>query len=102
MNENILNGIYLSRSKAIQHLNVTVIDTLRDLLARGQSGGIFRRDLDPISLHMSISALGFFNVANRSTFSTIFKQDMTSPKALARRREQVVETILRYVMRDGC
>ena len=45
---------------------------------------------------MSISALCFFNVANRATFSTIFKRDMTSAKALAARREQVVEMILRY------
>ncbi len=96
MNENMLNGIYLSRSKTIQRLNVTVIDAMRDLLARGQRDGTFRHDLDPVELHMTISALGFFNVANRSTFSTIFKLDMTSPKALAQRREQVVDTVLRY------
>src|SRR5262245_30350521 len=96
MNENILSGVYLSRSKAIQRLNVTVIDALRDLLARGQRDGTFRRDLDPIEVHMTISALGFFNVANRATFSTIFKRDMTSPRALAQRREQVVDIVLRY------
>jgi AcrR family transcriptional regulator len=67
MNENILNGTYLARSKAIQRLNVPVIDGLRDLLARGQSEGVFRRDIDPVDLHMSISALCFFNVANRAT-----------------------------------
>jgi AcrR family transcriptional regulator len=97
MNENILNGIYVARSKAIQLLNVAVIDALRELLVRGQRDGAFRNDIDPIDLHMSISALCFFNVANRPTFSTIFKRDMSSPKALATRRTQVVETILRYV-----
>lgn len=97
MNENILNGIYVARSKAIQRLNVAAIDALRELLARGQRDGIFRRDLDPIDLHMSISALCFFNVANRPTFSTIFKRDMGSPKALTARRVQVVDTIVRYV-----
>jgi AcrR family transcriptional regulator len=97
MNENILNGIYVARSKAIQLLNVAVIDALRELLARGQRDGVFRSDIDPIDLHMSISALCFFNVANRPTFSTIFKRDMSSPKALATRRAQVVDTILRYV-----
>ena len=51
---------------------------------RGVRAGIFRRDIDPIELHMSISALCFFNVANRATFSLIFKRDMASPKALAR------------------
>src|SRR5215510_9734914 len=76
MNENILNGAYLARSKAIQRLNVAVIDALRDLLSRGQRARTFRRDIDPVELHMTISALGFFNVANRATFSTIFKRDM--------------------------
>ena len=58
--------------------------------------GIFRRDLDPIELHMSISALCFFNVANRPTFSTIFKRDMASAKALAARRAQIVDIVVSY------
>jgi AcrR family transcriptional regulator len=97
MNENILNGIYVARSKTIQRLNTAVIGALSELLARGQRAGAFRRDLDPTDLHMSISALCFFNVANRPTFSTIFNRDMSSPKALAARRAQVVDTIVRYV-----
>jgi len=97
MNENIMNGAHMARSKAIGKLNVTVIDAMRRLVARGQKQGIFRRDIDPVELHMSISALGIFNVANRATFSTIFKRDMASPKALAARREEVVEIILRHV-----
>lgn len=99
MNENILNGAYVSRSKVIQRLNNAVISALRDLLARGQQEGTFRRDVDPIDLHMSISALCIFNIANRATFSTIFKRDMASPKALAARRTQVVDIIARYVSR---
>ena len=99
MNENILNGVHVSRSKEIQRLNVAVIDALRRLLVRGQNEGAFRRDLDPIDLHMSISALCIFNVANRATFSTIFKRDMASPSALAARRAQVVEIMTRYVKR---
>ena len=97
MNENILEGAYLARSKTIQKLNATAIDGLRDLLVRGQRAGVFRLDINPVDLHMSISALCIFNVANRATFSTIFKRDMGSPRALAARRAQVVETILRYV-----
>ena len=99
MNENIMNGVHMARSKTIGKLNVTVIDALRRLLARGQADGTFRRDLDPIELHMSISALGIFNVANRATFSTIFKRDMASPRALAARRSEVVDIVLRHVRR---
>jgi AcrR family transcriptional regulator len=99
MNENIMNGAYVSRSKVIQRLNNAVISALEDLLARGQREGTFRRDVDPIDLHMSISALCIFNIANRATFSTIFKHDMASPKALNARRAQVVDIIARYVNR---
>jgi AcrR family transcriptional regulator len=97
MNENILDGAYVARSKVIQRLNSPAIDALRELLRRGQRSGVFRGDVDPVDLHMTISALAFFNVGNRATFSKIFKRDMTSPKALAARRDQVVETVLRYV-----
>ena len=38
-----------------------------------QGATAFRSDVDPIDLHMSISALCFYNVSNRYTFSTIFK-----------------------------
>ena len=99
MNENILNGAYVSRSKDIRRLNSAVINAVRELLVRGQRGGAFRPDLDPVDLHMSISALCFFNVANRATFSTIFNRDMASDKALAARRSQIADLILRYVKR---
>jgi AcrR family transcriptional regulator len=97
MNENILNGQYLGRSKTIRRLNNAAIDMLRDVLARGEKAGVFRRRIDPVSLHMSISALCFFNIANRATFSTIFGHDMASPRALAARRAEVVDVIARYV-----
>jgi len=97
MNENIMDGVHMARSKAIGKLNVTVIDALRRIVARGQKAGVFRRGIDPIELHMSISALGIFNVANRATFSLIFKRDMTSPKSLATRREEIIGIVLRHV-----
>ena len=99
MNENILHGAYVAQSKDIQGLNRAVVNTVGELLARGQREGKFRSDLDPIDLHMSMSALSFFNVSNRATFSTIFKRDMSSRKALAKRRAQVVDLILSYVRR---
>jgi hypothetical protein len=64
------------------------------------SPGVFRAGLDPIDLHMSISALSVFNVANRHTFSLIFQRDMGTPQAQVERREQIVEMLVRFVRRD--
>src|SRR5204862_1603328 len=97
MVENIHNGAHLKKSRAIHDVNVTAIDKIRRLYERGVDAGLFRAGLDPVDIHMTISALCFFNVSNRATFSLIFERDMTSPKALAKRRAIVVETILRYV-----
>jgi AcrR family transcriptional regulator len=99
MIENIHDARHMKRSKVIQDLNVTVIDAIRRLYLRGVENGVFRERLDPIDIHMTISALCFFNVANRATFSTIFKKDMASPPSLAARRAEIVETVLRYVRR---
>jgi len=99
MVENIHNGVHLARSEIIEDVNLPAIATLRDIYRRGREAGMFRDGLDAVDLHMSISALCFFNVANRATFSRIFKREMATPDALARRREIVIDTILRYVKR---
>jgi hypothetical protein len=92
-------GEYLAKSKAIHDLNVPAIDAVRRVYERGVRAKVFRRGIDPIDLHMSISALSFFNVANRYTFSLIFKRDLASPQALRTRRDNVVEMIVRFVRR---
>ena len=97
MNENIYRGEYLAQSKAIRKLNVPAIEGLRSLYERGVAAGVFRSGLDMIDLHMSISALSVFNVANKHTFSFIFQHDLDSDAALVARRENIVEMIVRFV-----
>lgn len=101
MIENIHDAKHMKRSKAIQGLNVTVIDAIGRIYERGRAAGVFRAGLDPIDIHMTISALGLFHVANRATFSTIFKNDMASPAARALRRAQIEEIVCRYVQGAG-
>jgi hypothetical protein len=97
MVENIHHGEHIAQLSSTQQESMGAIRSLRTIVERGVSEGVMRKDLDTIDLHMSISALCFFNVANRHTFSTIFKVDMASPAATAARRESVTEMILRYV-----
>jgi hypothetical protein len=69
---------------------------LRKLIDRGTKLGDMRSDIDPIELHMSISALCFYNVSNRYTFSTLFGRDMASLKAATARREVVADIIEKW------
>jgi AcrR family transcriptional regulator len=97
MIENIHHGDFLERSKAIRQLNISAIDTIESVYKRGVTEGTFRGGLDPIELHWQVSALCFFNVSNRATFSKIFGRDFGSTKALASLRNNAVEMVLRYV-----
>jgi AcrR family transcriptional regulator len=99
MTENIHRGEFLARSKSIQKLNVPAIEGLRRVYERGVAAGVFRVGLDPIDLHMSISALSVFNVANRHTFALIFKRDLDAPAALIARRDSIIEMVVRFVRR---
>jgi AcrR family transcriptional regulator len=99
MNENLHNGAYLRKSSVIQKLNVPAIDATKRILERGEKEGLFRRGIDPIELHMTISALSFHHVANRYSFSSVFNIDMTSKAAVLRRREVVADLILAWVER---
>ncbi|CAN5146558.1 TetR/AcrR family transcriptional regulator [soil metagenome] len=97
MNENMHRGQYLAQSKTIHALNLPAIAAVRGVYKRGVKARVFRQDIDPIDLHMSISALCFFNVANRHTFALIFEQTPDSPAALRTRRDSIVEMIVRFV-----
>ena len=99
MNENIHHGEHIAQLPNIKARNRTAIVMLRKVIDRGVAAGLFRADLDPVELHMSISALSFFPVSNRYTFSHLFGKDMTSAKALQTRREIAVDTIERWCRR---
>jgi AcrR family transcriptional regulator len=98
MNENIHHGAYIAKVTGIQERNTAAIARVADILARGVAARMFRKDIKPVELHMTISALCFYNVSNRYTFSFGFKHDMTSPKAMRARRERVVEIVERWCL----
>jgi AcrR family transcriptional regulator len=101
MIENIHHGEYLKRSSVVRDLNVTAIAHIGDLYARGVEQGQFRPGLDPLEIHWQISALCFFNVSNRATFSQLFARDFGAPEMLERLKHNTVDMVLRYVVKAG-
>jgi AcrR family transcriptional regulator len=99
--ENQARGRHLNKSKAMRTLNRPIIDRLAGVIARGQAQGVFRRDADPVEVHMAIAALGMFNVTNQYTFGAIFGREMGAKGDVRRRRELVAEFVLSYLQRRG-
>jgi AcrR family transcriptional regulator len=94
MIENIHHGSYMSQSEVIPRLNSKIIDTLTALCARGKAAGLFYESLDPVELHWMISAMSFYNVSNRYTFSHSFGTQLQSEDGQARLRKRVVDAVL--------
>ena len=99
--ENQAKGHSFEKSKAMRSLNRPIIDTLARVIARGQADGVFRGTVDPVDVHMSIAALGMFNVTNQYTFGAIFQRDMGSRGDVKRRCGMVAEMVLRYLAHSG-
>jgi AcrR family transcriptional regulator len=99
MIENIHNGAYLEQSELIGSLNAGAIEKLAEICRRGREMGLFRQDVEPLELHWQISALSFFNVSNRATFSRIFGDSLYEPGGQERLRSHVVEMVLRFVLK---
>lgn len=97
MGENINQGEYIRQIPELRAINHSAITLLEQVCQRGVAEGVFRADVDPVDLHMSISALSFYNVSNRHTFSFIFDRDLATTEVHAARRASVVETIMRAV-----
>lgn len=95
--ENIHRARHLSGMKTIKEMNQTVIRTLADILERGRKQGEFRSDLDPVDVHLMISAFCFFRVSNRHTFGAIFDRDLSDPKLRKRHKRMIIEAVEQYV-----
>jgi shikimate dehydrogenase len=95
--ENIHRARHLKHSAQLREINASVIATLRQILERGRAEGVFRRDVDPIDLHLAISSFCFFRVANQYTFGELFNRDLAEPAVRNRNKQQIADMVLAYL-----
>jgi len=95
--ENLMNARFLKQSENIRDLHSPLVRLIEDLLKRGAEAGVFRTDVTPVQLYISIAALGFFYMSNKATLSTIFGDDLGTEAALAERGEHIASVVLGYL-----
>jgi AcrR family transcriptional regulator len=99
MGENINNGDHIGNVPGLGARRA-ILETIGAIVSRGAATGVFRESLDPLQIHMTASALSFYCISNRFTFGQIFEIDYEVAEVLARRRHEIVETVLRYCLND--
>ena len=92
--ENINFGKYIKSLDGIKTLNSRIIDIIKTILDHGYETGVFQREIDPLDVHMLISALSFFRVSNHYTFEALFQRDLSDPDVRARHREMACDMIV--------
>lgn len=97
MVENIHKGRHVAKLPAATPVNSPILNTVADILKRGQAEGVMRQRLDAFDVYTTIAALSFFNVSNRYTFRAIFRHDMGDPKEAKARRLAIWEVVRRYI-----
>lgn len=95
--ENMHHARHMARSEVIRQVNSGVISLLAGVLDRGKLDGSFRADVDPVDVHLLISALCFFRVSNRATFGMLFDRDLSEPHVRARHKAMLMEAVLRVI-----
>ncbi len=92
--ENLHNGRHVKKSSKIRKLSLPLIEATTALLASGQSKGLFRDDVDPRDVLVTIMALGFFYMSNRHTLSHWLGFDLMDDRRLAHWLEHITGVVL--------
>ena len=99
-NENLCGARHIRASARIEELGSQLKTMVADLLKRGQAEGVFRNDIDPAHLWISIAATSWFYIANTHTISVTFGRDMLAPAERKARLQHMTDLILSYINLD--
>jgi AcrR family transcriptional regulator len=99
--ENLHRANNLKKLPSMRRLHSPLIGMISQLLDDGARQGVFREDVDPMQLYISIAALGFFYLSNRHTLSTIFGRELNARAALEARGEHIIDVVLGYLRVDA-
>jgi AcrR family transcriptional regulator len=95
--ENLQNARFIKQLKDIPALHSPLVEELSAIVARGSAAGIFRSDVDPVQLYISIAGLGYFYVSNMKTLSVIFGRDLSQLSMIQEREALAVQMVLDYL-----
>lgn len=92
--ENLHQARHMTDVSSLRKQNNAVVKRVEEVLERGRSDGVFRKDVQALEIHMVISALCFFRVSNRYTFKAVFGLDMTDPQVNARHKKIICDAVI--------
>lgn len=97
--ENMMRGKFVSRSTLVPEGATGLKQTISALIASGQRKALFRDDLDPVHIYVTITALSRFHLANSFTMSAVLGVDMRDKVWRAERLEHCRQLLKAHLLR---
>ena len=76
--ENMYKGRYIKKSKRLRELYDPLEGTLKEVIDRGSAEGVFRSEIDPRVLYVSLSSLIYHVISNQHTLELALRIDLGS------------------------
>ncbi|HEY9012151.1 MAG TPA: TetR/AcrR family transcriptional regulator [Devosia sp.] len=95
--ENLQNARFVKQIKNVEEIRSPIVGELREIVKRGHEEGIFRTDVDPMQLYISIISLCYFYVSNMATLSVVFGKDLSQFALIQDREAQAVQMVIDYL-----
>ena len=97
---NLHQARHLKNSQAFRGFGPPFVGLVKAILERGVVKGVFRPDIDPVQLNITMAAIGYYYLTNRYTGAIMFARDYMTKQALDERFAFNRDTIMRLVRRD--
>ena len=95
--ENMMQGKFVSQLPPVPEGGSTLKTLVGNLIQSGQAQGLFRADLDPVQVYVTITALSRFHLANAYSMSAVLDTDLRDPDWRAERLRHSLEVVSAYV-----
>ena len=97
-NQNLHKAKHLKKSEIARNMHGQSVDRIASILDEGIKKGIFREDVNPQQLHLTIAGICYYYIANRHTLSYLLDDNLLSPENLEERLDFNIKTIMRMVL----
>ncbi len=96
--ENLQKGKHIAKWPTAHQYSRPVIDILQGVIQEGQAQGVFKNDIDCKKLYIAITALGYFYVSNRYTFSAFLDTDLMQEDSIHEWAAYISDFVLNQVL----
>ena len=94
---NLHQAKHLKKSTEIRKMHTPFVSMIKGVLDKGVSQKLFKKNVDPAQLYISIAGLSYFYLSNQYTLSAIFGRNLLAPAARKERLAHMTDVVMSYL-----